>query len=77
MDGELFGKVAQRVKAVAGIKAFVFLSAATLHFTVMTRCIGANGFMSGIQCGGGGLFGVDSQDAQVGELVNGGILEQA
>lgn len=55
MDGEPFGKVAQRVKAVAGIKAFVILSVATLHFAVMTRRIGANGFMSGIQCGGGGL----------------------
>ena len=42
MDGKLFGKVIQGVKAAAGIEAFLVLAVTSLHFTVVARCIGAD-----------------------------------
>src|SRR5699024_2455621 len=40
MDSELPGEVIQGVKAAAGVKAFLILAVAALHFTVVARRIG-------------------------------------
>jgi len=127
MDGKLFGKVIQGVKAAAGIEAFLVLAVTSLHFTVVARCIGADELVPDTQLGGGGLkqsrdipfavgeaigkfkavirldafhadpsagipleqlfqkirggigrlLRVGGQEAQAGELVNGGVLKQA
>ena len=53
MDGELLCKIIQRIKAVAGVKAFLILAMAALHLTVMPRRIRANEFMPDVQLGGG------------------------
>ena len=55
MDGKLFGKVIQGVKAAAGIEAFLVLAVTSLHFTVVARCIGADELVPDTQLGGGGL----------------------
>ena len=47
----MFDKVLQRLKAVAGINAFLVLPVAAFHFAVVARGIGA---IQGLQCSGGG-----------------------
>ena len=51
MDGKLFGKVHQILKAVAGIKAFLVPPVAAFHFAVVARGIGA---IQDLRCSGGG-----------------------
>ena len=127
MDSELLCEVVQGVKAVAGVKAFLVLPVAALHFTVVTGRVGTDELVPDAEFGGSGfkqsrqiplavgkavgefnaivglnafhldasagipllqlfqevgggvgaLFRVGGQEAQAGELVNGGILEQA
>ena len=127
MECKLFCEVLQRVKAAAGIEAFLILAVAALHFTVVARSIGADELVTDPQLGGGGLkqsreiplavgetigkfkaiirldafhadssaripleqlfqkvsggkgglLRVSSQEAQAGELINGGVLKQA
>ena len=127
VDGELLCKVIQGIKAVAGIKPFLVLPVAALHFAVVTWHIGTDELVEDAElCGGslkqggqvplavgeavgefkhvvrldalhpyapacipllqlfqevgggvGTLFRVGGQEAQAGELVDGGILEQA
>ena len=55
MDSELFRKVIQGVKAVAGVKTLLVLPVAALHLAVMTRRVGADELMADTQLGGGGL----------------------
>ena len=127
MDSKLLCEVIQGIKAVAGVKAFLVLPVAALHFTVVAWRVGADELMPYTKLGGSGLkqsrqipsaagkavgelkaivgldtlhpdapagvplkqpfqkvgggvgalFRVGSQETQAGELVNGGILEQA
>ena len=42
MDDELLCKVIQGIKAVAGVKAFLILAVAALHFTVVARRVGTD-----------------------------------
>ena len=127
MDGKLFGKVIQGVKAAAGIEAFLVLAVTTLHFTVVARRVGTDELVPDTQLGGsglkqsreiplavgktvgefkavirldafhadssagipleqlfqkirrgiGGLLRISGQEAQTGELINGGVLKQA
>ena len=54
MDGELLREVIQRVKAVAGVKAFLVLSVASLHLSVVARRVGTDELVPDAQfCGGG------------------------
>ena len=55
MDSELPGEVIQRVKAAAGVKAFLILAVAALHFTVVARRIGPDELVADTQLCGGGL----------------------
>ena len=122
-----FAKVIEGIKAVAGIKPFLVLPVAALHFAVVTRRIGTDELVEDAELGGGSLkqggqipltvgeavgefktvvrldalhpyaaagipllqlfqevgggvgtlFRVGGQEAKAGELVDGGILEQA
>ena len=49
MDGELLCKVIQ------GVKAFLLLPVATLHFAVVAGCVGTDEFMSDTKPGSGSL----------------------
>ena len=69
MDGKLFGKVIQGVKAAAGIEAFLVLAVTSLHFTVVARCIGADELVPDTQLGGGGLKQSGEIPLAVGETV--------
>ena len=51
MDSKLLGKVIERVKAVAGVKTFLILPVATLHLTIVARCVGADELVSDAQFG--------------------------
>lgn len=55
MDSELHCKVIQGVKAAAGVKAFLILAVAALHFAVVARRIGPDELVADTQLGGGGL----------------------
>ena len=55
MDGELFCKVVQRIKAVAGVKAFLVLPVAALHLTVVTGRVGTDEFVPDTKPGSGGF----------------------
>ena len=55
VDSKLHCKVIQRVKAAAGVKAFLILAVAALHFAVVARRIGADELVADTQLGGGGL----------------------
>ena len=55
MDGKLFGKVIQGVKAAAGIEAFLVLAVAALHLAVVARRVGTDELVADTQVGGGGL----------------------
>ena len=55
VDSELHCKVIQGIKAAAGVKAFLILAVAALHFTVVARRIGADELVADTQLGGGGL----------------------
>ena len=61
MNSELFCKVIQGLKAVAGVKPFLILPVAALHLVVMTRCVRTNELMPDTQLGNSGL----KQDGQV------------
>ena len=52
MGGELSGEVIQRVKAAAGIEAFLILAVAALDLSVVARCVRTDQFMPDIQFGG-------------------------
>lgn len=54
VDGKLFSKVIQRIKAVAGAKAFLTLSVAALLSIVMKR-VGEGKLISDAQCDSGNL----------------------
>ena len=69
MDGKLFGKVIQGVKAAAGIEAFLVLAVTSLHFTVVARCIGADELVPDTQLGGGGLKQSREIPLAVGEAI--------
>ena len=55
VDSKLHCKVIQREKAAAGVKAFLILAVAALHFTVVARRIGADELVADTQLCGGGL----------------------
>ena len=55
VDSKLHCKVIQREKAAAGVKAFLILAVAALHFAVVARRIGADELVADTQLGGGGL----------------------
>ena len=52
MDSELLCKVIQRIEAVAGVKAFLVLPVAALHFTVVAWRVGADELVPDTQLGG-------------------------
>ena len=52
MDSKLLGKVIERVKAVARVKTFLILPVATLHLTIVARCVGADELVSDSQFSG-------------------------
>ena len=55
MDGELLCKVIQGVKAVAGVKAFLVLPVAALHFAVVAWGIGTDELVADAEPGSGSL----------------------
>lgn len=61
VNSELFCKVIQGLKAVAGVKPFLILPVAALHLVVMTWCVRTNELMPDTQLGNSGL----KQDGQV------------
>ena len=54
MDGELFCKVIQRIKAVAGVKPFLVLPLASFHFDLVAGRVGADALVPDPQFGGSG-----------------------
>ena len=56
MDGELLGEVAQGIKAVAGVEAFLVLTVAALHLAVVARRVGTDELVADAQLGGNGRF---------------------
>ena len=69
MGSELSGEVIQGVKTVAGIEAFLILTVATLHFTVVARRIGTDKLVADTQLGGGGLKQGGEIPLAVGETI--------
>ena len=69
MNSELFRKVIQGVKTVAGIKAFLVLAVTTLHFTVVAWRIGADELVADPQLGGSGLKQSREIPLAVGETI--------
>ena len=55
VDSKLLCKVVQRVKAVAGVKAFLILPVTALHFTVVAWRVRTDEFMPYTKLGGGGF----------------------
>ena len=55
MGSELLGKIVQRVKTVAGVKAFLILPVAALHFAIVAGCVGAYQFVLNAQADSSGL----------------------
>ena len=55
MDSKLFCEVIQGIKAVAGIKAFLVLPVAALHFSVVAGRVGTDELVSDAKLGGSGL----------------------
>lgn len=55
MDGELFCKVIQRIKAVAGVKPFLVLPVASFHFDLVAGRVGADALVPDPQFGGSGF----------------------
>ena len=55
VGSELSGEVLQRVKAAAGIEAFLILAVTTLHFTVVAGRVGADELVTDTQLGGSDL----------------------
>ena len=55
MDSELIFKVVERVKIVTGVKAFLVLAVAALHFAVVARRVGPDELVADTQLGSGGL----------------------
>ena len=53
VDSELLCKVIQGIKAVGGIKAFLVLPVAALHFSVVAGCVGTDKLVPDAQLGGG------------------------
>ena len=51
MNGELFCKIVQGVKGMAGVKAFLILTVAALDLIVVARRIGTDQFMPKAQFG--------------------------
>ena len=51
MDGELLCEIVQRTEGVAGVKAFLILTVAALHLTIMPRSIWANELMPDAKLG--------------------------
>ena len=52
MDGKLLGKVLKRIEEMAGIEAFLILTVAALHLTVVPRCIRTNELVPDAQLSG-------------------------
>ena len=69
VDSELHCKVIQGIKAAAGVKAFLILAVAALHFTVVARRIGADELVADTQLGGGGLKQSREIPLAVGETI--------
>ena len=55
VNSELLGKVVQRIKTMAGVKAFLILTMTTLHLAVVSRRVRTNELMSNAQLGSSGL----------------------
>lgn len=55
MDSKLLCEIVQRVKAVAGVKAFLVLPVAAFYFAVVAGRVGADELVPDSQCGGSGL----------------------
>lgn len=51
MDGELFCKIVQGVKGMAGVKAFLILTVAALDLTIVPLGIRAHEFVADPQLG--------------------------
>lgn len=49
LDGGLFGIVAGRIGAVAGVKTFLVHTETALCFAIMMWCVGADQLMAGSQ----------------------------
>lgn len=69
VDSELSGEVIQREKAVAGVKAFLVLPVAALHFAVVAGCVWADELMADAQLGSGFLKQCRQIPLAVGEAV--------
>ena len=54
VDSELFGKVVQGVKVVAGIEALLILAVTSLHFAIVAWSVWADELVPDTQLGGGG-----------------------
>lgn len=50
-----FGKVIQRIKAVAGVKPFLVLPVASFHFDLVAGRVGADALVPDPQFGGSGF----------------------
>lgn len=55
VDGELFGKVIQRVKAVVVIKPLLIFPVTAPHLAVVARCVGTDELMPDTKLSGSGL----------------------
>ena len=53
MDSKLFCEVIERVKAVAGVEAFLVLSVAAFYLAVVAGRVGADELVADAQFGGG------------------------
>ena len=69
VNSELFRKVIQGVKTVAGIKAFLVFSVAAFYFAVVARGIGSDELVADAQLGGSGLKQSREVPLAVGETI--------
>ena len=69
VNSELFCKVIQGEKAVAGVKAFLVLAVAAFHFAVVARRVGTDELMPDAQLGSSGLKQSGEITPAVGETI--------
>lgn len=69
MDSKLFGKIVQRVEAVAGVKALLVLPVTALYFSIVSGCIRADEFVADTQLSSSGFKQSGQIPLTVGESV--------
>ena len=69
MDRKLLSEVIKREKTVTGVKAFMVLPVAALHFAVVAWCVGTDELVADTQLSSGGFKESRQVSAAVGKTI--------